>query len=194
MPRYEYKVVPAPAKGLKAKGIKGAEARFAHALATVMNDMAVEGWEYQRAETLPSVERSGLTGSTTEWRNMLVFRRPHPADAEAFAPELLPAPDTAPGAAVAAAAAAAGRSEPPVTRPSGSAGTAPATPPLTAEDQRDRANASWQDEVTATSDVAPNTAPTERLGDLRTDSAAADEAPATDEAPKGESADDKETR
>ena len=29
---YEYRVIPAPTKGRKAQGIKGAEARFAHAL------------------------------------------------------------------------------------------------------------------------------------------------------------------
>ncbi len=92
MPRYEYKVVPAPTKGLKGKGVRGAEARFSHALQELMNGLSGSGWEYQRAETLPSVERSGLTGSTTEWRNVLVFRRPREGDAAAFQPELLPAP------------------------------------------------------------------------------------------------------
>ena len=96
MPRFEYKVVPAPAKGLKGKGIKGAEARFSHALQELMNGMAADGWEYQRAETLPSLERVGLTGSTTEWRNVLVFRRMRENEAELFAPELLPAPDETP--------------------------------------------------------------------------------------------------
>ncbi|KIN61473.1 hypothetical protein Z945_2465 [Sulfitobacter noctilucae] len=93
MPRYEYKVVPAPQKGLKGKGVKGAEARFAHALQELMNGLAGYGWEYQRAETLPSLERSGLTSTTTEWRNVLVFRRLREHDAEIFAPELLPPPE-----------------------------------------------------------------------------------------------------
>lgn len=93
MPRYEYKVVPAPSKGTKAKGVRGAEARFSNALQELMNGLAGDGWEYQRAETLPSVERAGLTGSTTEWRNVLVFRRLRGNDADAFQPELLPAPD-----------------------------------------------------------------------------------------------------
>lgn len=92
MPRYEYKVVPAPSKGLKGKGVRGAEARFSFAVQELMNGMAGYGWEYQRAETLPSIERSGLTGSTTEWRNVLVFRRLRTADASEFQPELLPAP------------------------------------------------------------------------------------------------------
>lgn len=96
MPRYEYKVVPAPAKGLKGKGVKGAEARFSHGLQELMNGLAGYGWEYQRAETLPSIERVGLTGSTTEWRNVLVFRRLRETDAELFKPELLPAPEATP--------------------------------------------------------------------------------------------------
>lgn len=75
MSGFEYKVVPAPQKGVKAKGVKAGEARFALALETLMNEMAADGWAYQRAETLPSVERSGLTGSTTEWRNVLIFRK-----------------------------------------------------------------------------------------------------------------------
>ncbi len=92
MPRYEYKVVPAPAKGLKGKGIKGPEARFSNALEDLMNGLSGEGWEYQRAETLPSQERAGLTGTTTEWRNLLVFRRLREDDAAVYAPELLPPP------------------------------------------------------------------------------------------------------
>lgn len=73
---FEYKVIPAPKKGLKARGVKGGEARFAHALETVMNELGAEGWEYQRTDTLPVEERQGLTGKTTSFQNMLVFRRP----------------------------------------------------------------------------------------------------------------------
>ena len=92
MTRYEYKVVPAPTKGLKGKGVKGPEARFCHALQELMNGLSGYGWEFMRAETLPSVERSGLTGSSTEWRNVLVFRRLRENASEAFNPELLPPP------------------------------------------------------------------------------------------------------
>jgi len=76
MSGFEYKVVPAPERGLKAKGIKGTPARFAHALETVMNEMGAEGWEYQRTDTLPVQERQGLRGTSTSFQNMLVFRRP----------------------------------------------------------------------------------------------------------------------
>lgn len=96
MPQYEYKVVPAPRKGQKAKGVKTNEARFALAVETVMNDLAARGWEYQRAEMLPSQERAGLASSTTEWRNVMVFRRLRENDADLFEPELLPAPEEMP--------------------------------------------------------------------------------------------------
>jgi hypothetical protein len=75
MTRYEYKVVPAPVQGRKARGVKGTAGRFAHALETLMNELGAEGWEYVRADTLPCEERTGLTGRTTTYQNMLVFRR-----------------------------------------------------------------------------------------------------------------------
>jgi hypothetical protein len=92
MSGWEYKVVPAPSKGVKAPGIKTAESRFANTLETLMNDMGADGWEFQRAETLPSIERAGLTRTTTEWRNVMVFRRQTVAPIDDFIPELLPAP------------------------------------------------------------------------------------------------------
>jgi hypothetical protein len=82
VPRFEYTVVPAPKKGVKVKSAKTSEDRFAHVLMTTMNDMAREGWEYMRAETLPMQERKGLTGSVTTYQNVLVFRRAV-SDAEA---------------------------------------------------------------------------------------------------------------
>lgn len=103
MPQYQYRVIPAPNRGVKAKGIKSPEDRFSHALEEVMNQMAADGWEYQRAETLPSVERSGLASTTTNWRNVLVFRK---ALEEAVGPSVsiaMPAPDE--------------RTEPPLAKP-----------------------------------------------------------------------------
>ncbi|MEP2784320.1 MAG: DUF4177 domain-containing protein [Pseudoruegeria sp.] len=75
MPKYEYKVVPAPVKGTKAKGLKSTSERFAQSLMDVMNAEGCNGWEYLRADTLPVEERSGLTGKSTTYQNMLVFRR-----------------------------------------------------------------------------------------------------------------------
>lgn len=65
MPKYEYKVIPAPKRGVKAKGLKDTESRFAYALQSIMNDCGAEGWDYVRTDTLPCEERVGLTGRTT---------------------------------------------------------------------------------------------------------------------------------
>lgn len=121
MTAYEYKVVPAPSRGRKARGVKGADGRFANALEIVMNEMAEDGWEFQRTETLPSEERAGLTSTTTTYRNIMVFRRPRGDVVAAFHPRVLdtgaqvrlpppqpPAPEPAPvpqPTAVSAAAA-----------------------------------------------------------------------------------------
>lgn len=86
MSRYEYKVVPAPQKGEKTRGVKTPEGRFALSVEAVLNEMAASGWEYQRAELLPSEERSGLTGSATNWRNLLIFRRHLEEDIGTMAP------------------------------------------------------------------------------------------------------------
>jgi hypothetical protein len=75
MTQFEYKVVPAPRKGRKSKGVKTNDARFSLALQDVMNEHGAAGWEYLRAETLPSDERQGLTGTQTVYRDVLVFRR-----------------------------------------------------------------------------------------------------------------------
>ncbi len=89
MQRYEYKVVPAPKKGEKAKGVRSTEGRFANALQLLMNEHGATGWEYQRTDTLPCEERVGLTGRTTTYQNLLVFRRALPEQVSALAPKLL---------------------------------------------------------------------------------------------------------
>jgi hypothetical protein len=91
MPIYEYKVVPAPRRGEKAKGAKTTADRFALALTQLMNTLARDGWEYLRADTLPCEERVGLTGKATAFQNMLVFRR-EAVVAEQTAPKSLAAP------------------------------------------------------------------------------------------------------
>lgn len=98
MQRYEYRVIPAPRRGEKARGLKTTEARFANALTLAMNQMAAEGWEYLRADTLPAEERVGLTGRTTTFQHMLVFRRAMaqaeaPAPVAALAPPVFDDPD-----------------------------------------------------------------------------------------------------
>jgi hypothetical protein len=75
MQRFEYKVVPAPKRGEKARGAKTTEDRFALALTNLMNSLGAEGWEYVRSDALPCEERTGFTGTKTTCQNMLVFRR-----------------------------------------------------------------------------------------------------------------------
>jgi hypothetical protein len=75
MTAFEYRVVPAPKRGVKAKGAKTAEERFAVALSDVMNALGAEGWDYVRSDVLPCEERQGLTGKATVYHTMLVFRR-----------------------------------------------------------------------------------------------------------------------
>jgi len=79
MPRYEYKLVPAPEKAAKHKGLKGA-ASFAVTLQDLMNALGAEGWHYLRADTLPQDERVGLASTRTTYRNILVFQRQLPED------------------------------------------------------------------------------------------------------------------
>lgn len=88
MQQYEFKVIPAPRKAEKVRGLKSVEDRFAHALMQLMNRLGAEGWDYVRADVLPCDERVGLTGKATNFHNMLVFRRPVQAEAVAALPEV----------------------------------------------------------------------------------------------------------
>lgn len=99
MQAFEYKIVPAPKRAVKVKGLKTTEERFAHTLTDVVNTLAQDGWDYLRADTLPVEERVGLTGRTTHFQHMLVFRRAIAAPATQE-----PATKTAPALAVTPAA------------------------------------------------------------------------------------------
>ena len=99
MQRYEFKVIPAPRRGEKLRGLKTTEDRFALALTNVMNEQGRDGWDYVRADTLPVDERVGFTGTKTSFHNMLVFRRIMEADAAqpaATPPRLITADPVAP--------------------------------------------------------------------------------------------------
>ena len=99
MQRFEYKVIPAPKRGEKARGVKTTEDRFALALTSLMNDLGAEGWDYVRADALPCEERVGLTGTKTTFQNVLVFRRASGVTEPAERPQmrlLLQEPSVAP--------------------------------------------------------------------------------------------------
>ena len=75
MQRFEYKVIPAPKRGEKSRGVKTTEDRFALALTNLMNELGADGWDYVRADSLPCEERAGFTSTKTTFQNVLVFRR-----------------------------------------------------------------------------------------------------------------------
>lgn len=76
MEHFEYKVIPAPRRGVRVKGAKGPAGRFAGTLENTINALSSEGWEYVRAESLPVDERHGITRRKTEtYQNVLIFRK-----------------------------------------------------------------------------------------------------------------------
>ncbi|WP_069300814.1 hypothetical protein [Neptunicoccus sediminis] len=76
MQRYEYKAVPAPNRPKKVKGVKTTAGRFAAVLTDTINDLAKEGWEYLRSDSMPVEEKPGLLKSRIEtYQTILVFRR-----------------------------------------------------------------------------------------------------------------------
>ena len=87
MTRYEYKAIPPPTRGEKARGAKTPADRFAHAMTSLMNEMGAEGWEYIRADTLPAEERAGFTRKVTVYQNLLTFRRALPPAQEKSGPK-----------------------------------------------------------------------------------------------------------
>lgn len=117
-PGWEYRVIPAPRRAVRARGLKTPEDRFAAAVAEAMNEQAREGWEYLRSDTLPLDERQGLTGHATTWQVLLVFRRSLAAAAPIPAP-LQPVPATDPPAAPDPAPPAATPLRAPVSPPEG---------------------------------------------------------------------------
>ena len=96
---WEYKVVPAPVKGVKEKGVKTPEARFALCIEHLLNEMAADDWQFHRAETLPSEERAGLTSTQTVWRHVMIFRRPVEAEEADYTPPVAMIEDHAENAA-----------------------------------------------------------------------------------------------
>jgi hypothetical protein len=118
MTGFDYKVIPAPTKGLKAQGLKTAEARFARTVEDTLNAQASEGWEYMRTDILPSDERQGLTGSQTVYRTLMLFRRAKASEDSAAGDVIQNAQDMA--EAVSPGASAPARREPSINpiRPS----------------------------------------------------------------------------
>ncbi len=115
MQMYEYLALPAPRKGSKVKGLKTPAERYAHAITELMNEVAAEGWEFWRSETLPSDERKGFRGTMVVENHLMIFRR---LSAEAIA-EHLGERDAAPAAPAVPAPARPERADPVLLERSG---------------------------------------------------------------------------
>jgi hypothetical protein len=85
MTYYDYKVVPAPKRAKRVKGVRGTDELFALTLTDAINEVARQGWEYVRAEHLPAEGPGGwFRGPTAGEQTVLVFRRAR----EALGPRL----------------------------------------------------------------------------------------------------------
>lgn len=76
MSYYDYKIVPAPKKAKKVKGVSSAAELFALTLTDAINEHARQGWEYYGSEEL-AIETPGgwFRRARTEEHTVLVFRR-----------------------------------------------------------------------------------------------------------------------
>ena len=72
---YEYKVVPAPQRAAKVKGLKTSADRFAHTLAERINAEAAGGWQFLRTETLQCETRGRFGGIKQSTETVMVFAR-----------------------------------------------------------------------------------------------------------------------
>jgi hypothetical protein len=106
MSHYDYKVVPAPKRAKKVKGVRAAEELFALTLTEAINEVARQGWEYLRAEHMPAeASRGWFRAALAEEQTVLVFRRAR----ESLSPRLAsvrPDRDAVPEAVVPVAPAA----------------------------------------------------------------------------------------
>lgn len=73
---YEYDVVPAPKKPMRIAGVTREDERVAYDLAALFDDMAVDGWEYVRADVIHIDDVTGISGNVPKTHTLLVFRRP----------------------------------------------------------------------------------------------------------------------
>ncbi len=76
MTYYDYKVVPAPRRMKKVRGVKDADELLALTLTEAINEQARQGWEYVRAESLTAEAPGGwLRRGREETQTLLVFRQ-----------------------------------------------------------------------------------------------------------------------
>lgn len=128
MQKFEYKIVAAPRVAKKFKGVRGHADRFARTVEEVIGEEAVNGWEYFRADTLPSDQKGGILRKGAEtYQTLLIFRRAAPVlGARKPSPIADPIPGPKwdePKVATAPAEATPAKAEEPSARPSLGAAT-----------------------------------------------------------------------
>lgn len=74
-PIYEFQVIAAPRKGERVPGLRTDADRMANTLTHLLNEMALDGWDYVRADTLPNLDSADLSGTAPPTMTLLVFRR-----------------------------------------------------------------------------------------------------------------------
>lgn len=73
--QYEYRIVPAPTRRMRFKGLTRKDDAFSLTLTEVMNDQAREGWEYVRADKLAETRGMWPFRRQMPEKDLLVFRR-----------------------------------------------------------------------------------------------------------------------
>jgi len=73
---FEYKCVAAPERAKRIRGARTRTERVAMAMEELINEEAVNGWEYLRTDLVPVEEKPGLLSQSREvHRAVLIFRR-----------------------------------------------------------------------------------------------------------------------
>lgn len=74
MTKYEFRAIPCPERALRSADIPAGADPFCETLAAAINDLAAEGWDYIRSETIEVKTRRFLRLRKQD-RTFLVFRR-----------------------------------------------------------------------------------------------------------------------
>lgn len=121
MTYYDYKVVPAPKRVKKIKGISAAPDLFALTLTEAINEVARQGWEYYCSESITVQAPGGwFKRGAIEEQVVLIFRKPR----EHLSPRMAGAPEVT-GASPAPRMAERAMAEPPMAQGNGAAWSEP---------------------------------------------------------------------
>lgn len=74
MTKFEFRAIPCPERALRQRDLPAGADAFCETLSAAINDLAGEGWDYVRAETIEVKTRRGFRTRKAD-RTFLVFRR-----------------------------------------------------------------------------------------------------------------------